>query len=89
MYFATKKTIWASSWDYGTAQSRQSLRCSHAWSMKVDKGSNQPEDQCFCIAHLSAEDMLKSAVIEEKKHLALFSLRTESDKPDATCELSP
>ena len=23
------------------------------------------------------------------KHLALFSLRTESDNPDATCELSP
>ena len=22
-------------------------------------------------------------------HLALFSLRTESDNPDATCELSP
>ena len=23
------------------------------------------------------------------RHLALFSLRTESDNPDATCELSP
>ena len=30
--------------------------------------SNQePEDHWSCIAHLSAEDMLKSAVIEEKK----------------------
>ena len=27
----------------------------------------KPEDQWSCIAHLSAEDMLKSAVIEEKK----------------------
>ena len=51
--------IWASSWDYGTyyigdqrrlrracasAQSRQSLRCSHTWSMEVDKGSNQKSD---------------------------------------------
>ena len=27
----------------------------------------QPEDHWSCIAHLSAEDMLKSAVIEEKK----------------------
>ena len=25
----------------------------------------------------------------EKNHLALFSLRTESDNPDASCELSP
>ena len=29
---------------------------------------NGPEDHWVCIAHLSAEDMLKSAVIEEKKH---------------------
>ena len=28
---------------------------------------NEPEDHWFCIAHLSAEDMLKSVVIEEKK----------------------
>ena len=29
----------------------------------------KPEDHWFCIAHLSAEDILKSAVIEEKfKH---------------------
>ena len=27
----------------------------------------EPEDHWSCIAHLSAEDMLKSAVIEEKK----------------------
>ena len=27
----------------------------------------QPEDHWSCIAHLSAEDMLKSVVIEEKK----------------------
>ena len=28
---------------------------------------NKPEDHWSCIAHLSSEDMLKSAVIEEKK----------------------
>ena len=28
---------------------------------------NKPEDHWSCIAHLSAEDMLKSVVIEEKK----------------------
>ena len=27
----------------------------------------KPEDHWSCISHLSAEDMLKSAVIEEKK----------------------
>ena len=29
--------------------------------------SAKPEDHWSCIAHLSAEDMLKSAVTEEKK----------------------
>ena len=28
---------------------------------------SKPEDHWSCITHLSAEDMLKSAVIEEKK----------------------
>ena len=28
---------------------------------------SQPEDHYSCIAHLSAEDLLKSVVIEEKK----------------------
>ena len=31
----------------------------------------KPEDHWSCIAHLSAEDMLKSAVIEEKKFKVL------------------
>ena len=50
---------WASSLDYGTyhigdqrrlrracasAQSHQSLRCSHTWSMEVDEGSDQKSD---------------------------------------------
>ena len=50
---------WASSWYYGTyhiddqrrlrracasAQSRQSLRCSHTWTMEVDEGSDQKSD---------------------------------------------
>ena len=32
-----------------------------------DATENIPEDHWSCIAHLSAEDMLKSAVNEEKK----------------------
>ena len=31
------------------------------------KEFSKPEDHWSCIAHLSAEDILKSAVIEEKK----------------------
>ena len=53
------KTILASSWDYGTyhigdqrrlrracasAQSHQGLRCSHTWSIEIDKGSDQKSD---------------------------------------------
>ena len=30
-------------------------------------GKMKPENHWFCIAHLSAEDMLKPVVIEEKK----------------------
>ena len=52
-------TKWASSWGYGSyrigeqrrlrrdcafAQSRQSLRCSHTWSMEVDERSDQKSD---------------------------------------------
>ena len=33
--------------------------------------------------------MGRPAKTVKKFHLALFSLRTESDNPDATCELSP
>ena len=29
--------------------------------------NSKPKDHWSCIAHMSAEDMLKSAVIEEKK----------------------
>ena len=39
----------------------------------------KPADHWSCIAHLSAEDMLKSAVIEEKKFK--HSLRIGADKP--------
>ena len=31
------------------------------------ENKSRPEDQWSCTAHLRAEDMLKSAVIEEKK----------------------
>ena len=39
----------------------------------------KPEDHWSCIAHLSAEDMLKSAVIEEKKFK--HSPREGADNP--------
>ena len=54
-----RSMIWACSWDYGTyhigeqrrlrracasAHSRQSLRCSHTWSMEVDEGSDKKSD---------------------------------------------
>ena len=39
----------------------------------------KPEDHWSCIAHLSAEDMLKSAVIEEKKFK--HSPRVGADNP--------
>ena len=35
--------------------------------MKQTHRNRKPEDHWSCIAHLSAEDMLNSAVIEEKK----------------------
>ena len=33
--------------------------------------------------------ILNTVIFIDAAHLALFSLRTESDNPDATCELSP
>ena len=57
--FTVKRFNWASSWDYGTyhignqwrlrracasAQTCQSLCCSHTWGMEVDEGSDQKSD---------------------------------------------
>ena len=42
----------------------------------------KPEDHWSCIAHLSAEDMLKSAVIEEKKFK--HSLWAGADNPSGS-----
>ena len=41
--------------------------------------NEKPEDRWSCIAHLSAEDMFKSAVIEEKKFK--HSPRVGADNP--------
>ena len=43
------------------------------------KQKTEPEDHWSCIAHLSAEDMLKSAVIEENKFK--HSPWAEADNP--------
>ena len=71
-----KGNNWASSWDFGiyhigdqrrfrracaSAQSRQTLRCSHTWSMEVDEGSDQkwhlaPLDGCACVFEEFTED---------------------------------
>ena len=59
-----KKIKWASSWDYATyrigdqrrlrracasAQSRQSLRCSHTWTTKLDEGSESSPTVRLCM----------------------------------------
>ena len=39
----------------------------HLKNSSIYELTTEPEDHCSCIAYLSTEDMLKSAVIEEKK----------------------
>ena len=41
--------------------------CNHCDDGKKSDHSEKPEDHWSCIVHLIAEDVLKSAVIEEKK----------------------
>ena len=48
-------------------------------SKYVASNKNIPEDHWSCIAHLSAEDILKSAIIEEKKFK--HSPRVSADNP--------
>ena len=80
------KGVWASSWDYGTyhigdqrrlrwtcasAQSRQSLRLSHTWSMEVDEGSDQNSD---IYSHwTAAHARLKNEFTEDEKCHNLMS----------------
>ena len=81
-----KLAKWASSWDYGTyhigdqwrfrrpcssAQSRQSLRCSHTRSMKVDEGSNQKSD--IQPHWMAAHAHLKNECMGDKKCHNLMS----------------
>ena len=48
------------------------------------------DDVTVFVAGGTGEKALKgSNKVVSFEHLALFSLRTESDNPDATCELSP
>ena len=75
---------WASSWDYGTyhignqrrlrracasTQSRQSLHCSHTWSMEVDEGADEnirhvaPLDGCTCAVWRMSLRRTKSTII--------------------------
>ena len=49
------------------------------WEKVETSFSPLPEDHWSCITHLSAEDMLKSAVIEEKKFRR--SPRVGADNP--------
>ena len=44
----------------------------HFFKVNRSPVNTEPEDHWSCIAHMSAEDMLKSEVIEEKK----FNQRT-------------
>ena len=47
----------------------------YARTISIDQRNNyyKPEDHWSCIAHLSAEDMLKSVFIEEKKFKNIIS----------------
>ena len=81
-----KKIIWASSWDYGTyhignqrrlkwtcasAQTHQSLHCSHAWSMEVDEGSNQKSH--IQPHRMAAHARLKNEITEDGKYHNLMT----------------
>ena len=86
---------WASSWDYGTyhigdkrrlrracasAQSRQSLHCSHTWSMEEDEGSykNQTSNPHWMAAHVR----LKNEFTEDEKcHNLMSWLKWQSQFP--------
>ena len=72
---------WASSWDYGTyylgyqwwlrwactpAQSLQSLRCSHTWSMEVDEGSDQKSD--IYPHSMAAHTQSENEFLEDEKY---------------------
>ena len=46
-------------------------------------------DKSKCLTIEDEHQVVQSKPFTMKIHLALFSLRTESDNPDATCELSP
>ena len=60
-------------WNAG-AKENQQLYPGGPSNRRKSSGPNQlkPEDHWSCIAHLSAEDILKSAVIEEKKFKILI-----------------
>ena len=73
--------IWASSWDYDTyrigdqrklrrfcasAQSRQSLRCSHTWSMELDEGSDRKSD--IYLHRMAAHASLKNEFMKDEKY---------------------
>ena len=59
----------------------QEIECIEITEISIVDASetNKPEDHWSCIAHLSAEDMLKSAVTEEKKFK--YSPRVGTDNP--------
>ena len=76
----TSVNNWASSWDCGTyrigdnrrlrracasVQSRQSLCCSHTWTMEVDEGSDQKSD--IKPHWMAAHAYLRNEFTEDKK----------------------
>ena len=52
-----------------TNQNEEFVQHFYVWC-RITQETFKPEDHWSCIAHLSAEDMLKSAVIEEKMYIA-------------------
>ena len=103
-----KHCNWASSWDYGTyhigdqrrlrracasAQSRQSLPCSHTWSMEVVEERSDRKSDILC-HWIAAHARLKNEFTEDEKYYNLmtwlnYSLCVHKDIPQcpAKCKL--
>ena len=58
-------TVWRNRTKVHLISTKFQLISSWMYALKLDK--DKPEARWSCIAHLSAEDMLKLGVIEEKK----------------------
>ena len=100
-WIGTNIIKWASSWDYGTyhigdqrrlrracasAQSRQSIRCLHTWSLEVDEKSNQQVAQRVTIAHLSPMCHVQISLKNKTTYKWAMETRgSKSNSPELLC----